>query len=53
MDVAQATAAAARDHDFLLRADQVGDQVAGRAVAHERARRHAQVEVLAGLAVAL
>ena len=53
VDVAQPAAAATRDHDGLLARHQVGQQVAAQGVAHDRARRHLQMEIAASLAVAL
>ena len=53
VDVAQAAPAAASDHQRLLADHQVGQQVATLGVAHDRARRHVQVQVLACLAVLL
>ena len=51
MDVAQTASAAARDHHVLVARDKVGDQVAAGQVAHDRARRNVEGQVVAGLAV--
>ena len=53
VDVAQAAAASARDHDLLADRDEVGDQLAAREVDDPGAGRDRQVQVLASLAVPL
>ena len=50
--VAEAAAAAARDHRPLADRDEVGEQLAGLVVVDGRAGRDGQDEVVAGLAVA-
>ena len=53
VSVAQPAAAAARDHDALLVSDEVRDQLVGCQVTNDRARRHAEIHVVAGFAVLL
>ena len=53
MDVAQTAAATPGDDQLLLTRDEIGQQVAARCVAHDRSRRDREMQVLAGLAVAL
>ena len=51
MGVAEAAATAARDHEALLRDDEVREEVAARRIEDDRAGWHVELQVTAGLAM--